>query len=563
MARHPPSLPMSHIIACDAPLLSPVSLAPEAAPWDIQSIYSPTPDTFSHYYIPPSPPNSVGSSRDSPIPASRMLKMRMTPDSAADTEQLCLPTHQVFDFPEATQPPMPPSPAESSPKQERLSISIAPSSTSSSKRSASPAPGVSKKQRSAGERINSKDFIPPDVSGLSKREARLVKNRAAAFLSRQRKREEFECMEIRVAELEQENARLLALTQSGNSISCPDNTSDDGEFVSEIEQLRAQLAAAKARELELSAELATKALAPVIPAIKVEAPETQVPMVTPSRTSAPSPHRSGASLGLMQVLLCALPTLLSMPMHSTTPTSFAIPNPLPAPSTAFDFNSFLPNDYDWTRTGGSSLMELDTDDHTQLSAPTPMVAPTARKLEFADENTDNIGGLGGLDISFDTTPSDNGKIRVRIHPSSSASSRAASPGVSYSDSKADMASPSSLGMWGDSEIEPSLAASFSSQPYAGSSLSYPPPPSPGGDPFLGIGSTSDYSMPYSSGVSSSSMFGQMDDLSTVDYGQTSDLGYGSEYGSDGTSNGKRRVRIALKSMPAAGGEGGEWEVQFC
>jgi hypothetical protein len=40
--------------------------------------------------------------------------------------------------------------------------------------------------------------VPPDVSGLSKREARLVKNRAAAFLSRQRKREEFESMEMSV-----------------------------------------------------------------------------------------------------------------------------------------------------------------------------------------------------------------------------------------------------------------------------------------------------------------------------------------------------------------------------
>jgi hypothetical protein len=122
-------------------------------------------------------------------------------------------------------------------------------------------------------------------------------------------------------------------------------------------------------------------------------------------------------------------------MHSSIPTSFAIPNPLPAPSTNFDFNSYLPNDYDWTRTSGGSMMDLDADDHTRLSAPTPMIAPTARKLEFADENSDNIGGLGGLDISFDTTPSDNGKIRVRIHPSSSASSRAASPGVSFSDSK--------------------------------------------------------------------------------------------------------------------------------
>lgn len=38
-------------------------------------------------------------------------------------------------------------------------------------------------------------FVPPDTSGLTKREARLVKNRAAAFLSRQRKREQFELLE--------------------------------------------------------------------------------------------------------------------------------------------------------------------------------------------------------------------------------------------------------------------------------------------------------------------------------------------------------------------------------
>ncbi|MCO5585243.1 hypothetical protein L7F22_039176 [Adiantum nelumboides] len=44
-------------------------------------------------------------------------------------------------------------------------------------------------------------FIPPDTSGLTKREARLVKNRAAAFLSRQRKREQFEELEIKCRNL--------------------------------------------------------------------------------------------------------------------------------------------------------------------------------------------------------------------------------------------------------------------------------------------------------------------------------------------------------------------------
>lgn len=195
MSKLSPSLPMSHIIANDAPLLSPVTDS-----WDNHlPMYSPSAEhlNFGYYNIPPSPQTSVGSgSSDSPVPTARMLKMRMSPDSMSDSDGLCLPTHQLFDFPQSSVMPTPPSPRPSSPKQPRLSICINPSLPA--KRSASPTPSLPKKTRTVGERINSKDFIPPDVSGLSKREARLVKNRAAAFLSRQRKREEFECMEVYV-----------------------------------------------------------------------------------------------------------------------------------------------------------------------------------------------------------------------------------------------------------------------------------------------------------------------------------------------------------------------------
>lgn len=60
----------------------------------------------------------------------------------------------------------------------------------------SPTPPPLKRTRAAPSGpVSTKDWIPPDVTGLNKREARLVKNRAAAFLSRQRKREEFEAME--------------------------------------------------------------------------------------------------------------------------------------------------------------------------------------------------------------------------------------------------------------------------------------------------------------------------------------------------------------------------------
>ncbi|TFK74578.1 hypothetical protein BDN72DRAFT_868536 [Pluteus cervinus] len=550
----PLSLPLSQIIAPDAPLLSPVSITEE----DMHpSLCSPTADAFNYTYysLPPSPPHSIHSlGADSPGPAARILKMRLSPDSALEAEQLCLPTHQVFDL---TYPPTPPTPSSPLRQQPHLSLQQqqqhamlqrqitaipslprTPSISSLSKRSASPTPSVTTtKKRAVGERINSKDFIPPDVSGLSKREARLVKNRAAAFLSRQRKREEFETMEVRVAELEQENARLLALTQTGNSPSPPKGA--EKELVSEIELLRAQLGAAQERERELSAELAAKALAPQTP-VKLESPETQFSLSSSSRQVAlPAPYKTGASLGLM-VLLCALPTLLSMPTQSASSTDFSLPSIHSTSSSAFDFNSYMPSDYDWSRASGSSIMELDADDRSSNTQPS-----VTRKLEFVD--TDGLAALGGLDVSFDASPSDNGKIRVRIHPSSSSSSRAGSP----SGSKMEV--PSSIPMW-DTNLDGSLASELSG---ASSSFSAP---STGEDPFLGIGSGIDYSMPFS--AQSSMLYGQMGDLS-ADLSDPS-MGYSTEFSvGDNNSGNKRRVRIALKSMPAAAGEGGEWEVQIC
>ena len=82
---------------------------------------------------------------------------------------------------------------EHQPQQARLQSA---GRAAASKRGLSPALPPPKKHRGTGERVSTRDFIPPDVSGLSKREARLVKNRAAACLSRQRKREEFENMEV-------------------------------------------------------------------------------------------------------------------------------------------------------------------------------------------------------------------------------------------------------------------------------------------------------------------------------------------------------------------------------
>ncbi|KAJ7099566.1 hypothetical protein B0H15DRAFT_771595 [Mycena belliarum] len=525
MSRPTPPLSMSHLIASDAPLLSPT---------DYQ--YSPTqdfPSYPSNYYsasLPPSPPTSFEG--DSPVPAARMLKHH-----AHDSFSSCVPTHQLFDFAQVS-----PSPSESpsSPRHHpRLSISINPVVC---KRSASPEPGLPKK-RAAGERISSKDFIPPDVSGLSKREARLVKNRAAAFLSRQRKREEFELMEVRVAELEQENARLLAMANGGSpSGAMLRNLPDSNDaLVSEIEQLRARLQAAEERERELNAELTAKGCSSDVLPVKIEPMEPSFPLTPAPRIQ--SPHKSAASLGLM-VLLCALPSLLSMPANSAFPTSFSVPHALSASSSAFDFNSYLPNEYDWSRRG-NSVMDLDAYDKRRVNEFT-----ATRKLEFADADSGALAGLGGLDISFDASPLDDGKIRVRIHPSSSASSRAASPGSGTNHA----IKQEQFGMWfGSQEPEPT-SSSLSSESY----LSVGYPSSTGGDPFLGVGG---YGSPYS--ASSSPFMHNQDDMSSGDYSD-SDFGVPSEYSvPDSTTGGRRRVRIALKSMPASGGEGGEWEVQFC
>lgn len=192
-------------------------------------------------------------------------------------------------------------------------------------------------------------------------------------------------------------------------------------------------------------------------------------------------------------------------------------------------NRFIPSDFDWSR---SSLMDMDTEEQDKF----PASASLPRKLEFAGVDTSELGDLGGLDISFDTSSTDNGKIRVRIHPSSSASSRAGSPGASsIHSSKAG--SPSPMDIWSDAR------SSFSSQ------VNSPLLSSVSSDPFLGV----DYNAPFSEAY-------RMNDL---DDGTLSDFGLGSEYSVPDTSGGKRRVRIALKTPPSSNSEGGEWEVQIC
>jgi len=248
---------------------------------------------------------------------------------------------------------------------------------------------------------------------------------------------------------------------------------------------------------------------------------------------------------------------------------------------------FLPSDYAWSHpssnsgSGDGSLMDLDVDPHTRplpdtfSSGPTP--STSTKRLEFTGIDADEreLEGLGDLDISFDTDTLDDGKIRVRIHPSSSASasrtnSRGVTPEGEDRESRMSVSSSTSsprisikgLGLRGAS---PPLSAltTASSDPFLGIT------PSPEDDlsEYMNIpsfGSDNPLNFKY---LPSSESGSSLDSFSSLLQGK--DLGqfwYSSpDYSTtvNGGSGGKRRVRIALKSPPQAGGEGGEWEVQIC
>lgn len=261
-----------------------------------------------------------------------------------------------------------------------------------------------------------------------------------------------------------------------------------------------------------------------------------------------------------QVLLCALPSLLSMPTHSVLPTTLSLPAPQSATSPTFDYNPFMQSEYDWSR----SSMDIDGDSRRRHTVAPPNTASFTRKLEFSEDgDLGALGGLGGLDVSFDATPSENGKIRVRIHPSSSASSRAESPAsaASYSSSNQHSSSSSSsspsLGLIWPSDADTAFQPS---EPFGNAATSFSLPSSLlSGDPFLGVGS---YGMSFPP-VSQSLTFGQTQSVGVFSPSDPAFGSFSSDYTIGDSTSGKRRVRIALKKMPTTGGEGGEWEVQLC
>lgn len=362
----------------------------------------------------------------------------------------------------------------------------------------------------------------------------------------------------RVAELEQENARLHALAQRTERAGSP----RDDELLSEVELLRRQLAETQKRERELAAKLES---APVpAPVVKVETVEPQL-TASALRAHAHKDSRSGASFGLM-VLLCALPTLLSMPTHSALPTTYSF-NPTASSSfSALDMPTYPPNEFDWalgtsSLGSGSGAMDLDLDVNAQARAE--------KKLEFVDLDAEKLG-LGGLDISFDASAARDGKIRVRIHPSSAAGSAATSVnGDSPEDMTMATDSHDDLGPFlgvGNTDFADDVFGSQAPHDrwdlFGPSSLDMS---------SLAVASPSSLSPTASSSFSSLTGVHGLSSSGSGEY----DFDFGSEYeygsvgsgmsraGSPGMGAGRKRVRIALRSMPGKGTEGGEWEVEVC
>jgi hypothetical protein len=163
MFNQPAQLPMPQILSADASLLSPVPAEPATLHTDETAALQ-MPDFFAYKHY-PSYAALYAPTPDAPGP----LRLRASPDLAASQEEpsACISPEQVFDLCGESMPATP----------EPIMHQAEDYLSTGAKRASPEASAPSKKPRPAGERITTKTFVPPDVTGLSKREARLVKNR--------------------------------------------------------------------------------------------------------------------------------------------------------------------------------------------------------------------------------------------------------------------------------------------------------------------------------------------------------------------------------------------------
>ncbi|KIK94772.1 hypothetical protein PAXRUDRAFT_827663 [Paxillus rubicundulus Ve08.2h10] len=460
--------PMSQPLTADTSLLPPTPTSDMT--WDQQrSPYSTDPIDaigWGYYTLPPSPPASVSSNRtDSPVPSLKMSASRVTPDSLSEGEpQHCLSTRQVFDLSECVDIPSSSSSDSTPPPLScQLSLSVD-GGEHLAKRPITSTIGGVKKPRGSGERITTKYFVPPDVTGLTKREARLVKNRAAAFLSRQRKREEFEAMEIRVKELEEENLRLLNIAKKGNRVD---------ELLCEMEHLRLRLMASEKRERELAMEFASNS-AHKQP-VKTESHDHIFPPAS-YPPFAPLGQNTAASVGLMkQALLSVLPSLLSLPSQSPLPVAISVPlqssnatrtstPPFGHPPISTDPKEQECQQFAHGCVGfNSSSADFDPS----------RLAIGADPSEGHRMDAESLRTLGNLTISFDPSPNEECRLRVRVH-FSDRPDRTTVPPISENRPRT-----SSLASWAGPDM------AFPLQPFASAPHSVAPSPPCNLDTFMG------------------------------------------------------------------------------
>ncbi|GJJ08481.1 hypothetical protein Clacol_002699 [Clathrus columnatus] len=587
-------LPMSHLISF--PLIdSPTTPENHDQPFEhfnsIQNPYSAFQsssallrDAFDYYRLPNNNPTPISDALNMSLHGSAFKSQLhhsiQDISSALSFAQQCIPTSHLFSTatsatsvspPHATTPispsqsvKPPPSPVEDQCNTSLFSNSsgqiVIPPSVSNSGSPTISQPQPSKK-RPPRATISTKDFVPPDVSGLSKREARLVKNRAAAFLSRQRKREEFECMELRVAQLEQENARLLVLAQQYSSSSSrspsPSQSSNKLSQSSSAEptepellNLRGLLAESRARATELEKQLErlhsnnsrTSCSSSSDSGSEVGSPggggsgTIQIKRESISTDIVPNKRSSAGLFGV--VLLCALPSLLSLPTptipHAASRFSFT-----PGPGSVNHHSAQTESLLDWT---GMDIDDSASGSRRRVNLPLSFLNSQGDTLQnFMNGGGPDISSLPPIppdfeagseaefDVSFVPSPTE-GKIRIRIEgpslgitgmgSSSDSSAHGGAPGSSPRSSSLD--SPS----FAHSSPSDSWDLDFSAPDHTQSLMwdSH----SPSAATAAAVGANVDLSM-FSSEVS--------------------------------TTSSRRRIRISLKNGPVAGAEGGEWEVE--
>lgn len=158
-----------------------------------------------------------------------------------------------------------------------------------------------------------------------------------------------------------------------------------------------------------------------------------------------------------------------------------------------------------------------------------------KKLEFESEELD----LGSLEISFNTEQTKDGKVRIRIHSN-------------LSESKDEPRSPTLVGSPAESLgfplglPSPASDASFPSFSFQSHDVTN-----------ADIPAADLHANPFSAQYSQVEPLAHFLGMSPSPF----DLSASGCHPAHIEASSRRRVRIALKSLPQAGGDGGEWEVE--